>query len=54
MPPKEHIATKSIHYDEILSKDNTKAYLLGNIKSTGVDMSVVKVNRLIHLQYIAR
>ena len=52
MTPQQHIDKKSSQYYEPLLKDKTKDELLGNIKITGVDMSVVKGERLGELQYI--
>ena len=52
MTPQERVATKFSQCDELQLKNNTKAQLLGNIKSSGVDISVVKEKRVGDLQDI--
>ena len=54
MTPQERVATKFSQYNEPQLKDKTKAYLLGNIKSYGVDISVVKEERVGGMQDISR
>ena len=51
MTPQERIVTKFSQYDELILKYKTKSYLLGNRKISGVDISVVKGNRVGDLQY---
>ena len=50
--PQEHVATNSSHYDYPQLKYKTKAQLLGNIKSSGVDIYVVKDKKVGELQDI--
>ena len=52
MDPQERIDTPFSHYDELQLKEKTKAELIGNIKSSGVDISVVKGERVGELQNI--
>ena len=54
MNPQERVATKCSHYDELPLIDRTKAELIGNIKSDGVDMSVAKGKRVSELHYTTR
>ena len=54
MTPQERVAAKFIQYDEAQLKDKTKAELSVNIKSAGMDISVVKKNRLGKMQGISR
>ena len=54
MTPQERISTKFIHYDDLSFKDNIKAELVGNIKISGVDMYVVKGEKVIEMQDISR
>ena len=42
MTPQERVSTKFSQYDEMQLKDKTKAELLGNLKISGMDISVVK------------
>ena len=53
VPPQEHADTNFSHYDDISLKYKTKADLLGNIKSSSVDISVVKGKMVGELQVIA-
>ena len=54
MNTQERVDTKFSQYDDPQLKDNKKAELLGNIKSAGVDVSVVNGKRLGELQDISR
>ena len=53
MTPQDSVAKTFSQYDDLQLKDKTKAELLGNIKSAGVDISVVKGNRLYKIQDIS-
>ena len=46
MTTKECAAKTFSHYDELSLKDKTKAELLGNIKSSSVDIYVVKYKKV--------
>ena len=46
MTQQYHVSTKCIHYDELSLEDTTKAELIGNLKSSGVDVSVWKKKRV--------
>ena len=48
------VSTNFIQYDQLQLKDNTKAQLLGNLKSSGVDISVVNGKRVGEMQDISR
>ena len=48
----ERLKKKFSKYDEPQLKYNTKADLLSNLKSSGVDISLVKGKRVVELQYI--
>ena len=52
MAPQKQTATMFIHYYDLQLKDKTYVDLLGNIKSSGVDISVVKGNMVGELQDI--
>ena len=52
--PQGDIAMNFGEYGEPQLKDKTKAELLGNIKSAGVDIYLVKGNRVVELQDIDR
>ena len=51
--PQEHIATNYSHYDEPQLKDKKKDELLGNLKSSRMDVYGVKGKRLDNLHDIA-
>ena len=53
MNPKKSVATKFSQYDDPKLRDNTKDELLGNLKSAGVDIHVVKGNKVGDLQDIS-
>ena len=52
MTPQERLAKKFSQYDELQLEDKTKDELLGNLKSAGVDISVVCGKRVGYLQDI--
>ena len=53
MTPQQRVSTKFSHYDELSLKDNTKSDLFGNLKSAGMNMSVVKGDMVGELQNIS-
>ena len=53
MTPQDHVPTKFSQYDYQSLKDKTKAELLGNLKRSSMDMSVVKGERVCELQGIS-
>ena len=53
MTPEERVATNFSQCDEQQLKEQTKAELLVSLKSPGVDISAVRVNRLGEMQDIA-
>ena len=53
MKPKERVDKKFSQFEEPQLKDNTKAKLLSNLKSAGVDIHVVKGNKVGDLQDIS-
>ena len=53
MTTQEHVSAEFSKYDEPLLKDKTKYMLIGNIKISGVDMSVVKGKRVGYMQNIS-
>ena len=53
MTPQERVATKFSQYDEPQLKDNTKAELLGNLKSSGVYISLLKGKSVDEMQEIS-
>ena len=53
MTPQEHVSAEFSKYDEPLLKDKTKYMLIGNIKISVVDKSVVKGKRVGYMQNIA-
>ena len=54
MTPQERVAMKFSQYDKPQLKDNKNAALLGNNKTSNMDMYAVKGNRLGKLKDIAR
>ena len=54
MNPQEFIDTKFSQYDDPQLKDKTKADSISNIKSAGVDISVVKGKKVGNLQDVSR
>ena len=54
MTPQERGSNKFSQYDDKSLKDNKKDELIGNIKSTGIYISVVKGKRVGDLQDISR
>ena len=54
MNPQDHVVKSFGHYDDMPLKDKTKAELPGNTKSDGMDMSVVKGNKIGEMQDIYR
>ena len=50
--PQERVDMKFSQFGDLQLKQNTKSELLGNLKSAGVDISIVKVEMLGQLQYI--
>ena len=53
MTPQEHADKNFVHYNEPQLKYKTKAELIGNIKSAGTDISILKWKRLGELQDIS-